>query len=137
MGPHEQLIPYLRAQEGIPFAWGAHDCLTFTNGAWRAMYGHGWADDWLGRYLLNGKPRCREAMILEFGFKTFEEAVDLRLQPAGKYPPRGALVTTTHARRWVTGVALGICVGTHCAFLTDKGLTYLPLEMIKNSWIEK
>lgn len=136
MGTQERLNNYLISQSNISFAWGVNDCLTFTNNAWKAMYGHGWADDWLGRYMTNGKPMCRSQLVKEFGKYSFEEAVDERLQPAGKYPPRGALVTTTHARRWVTGVALGICNGTRGVFLNDQGLIYLPLDLIKNSWIK-
>jgi hypothetical protein len=136
MGPNERLAAYLRACAGVPFAWGSHDCLTFTNGAWHAMYGSGWADDWLGRYMTKGRPMCRSELVKEFGRYDFEAAVDDRLKPAGQYPPRGALVTTEHARRWVTGVALGICVGARSVFLNDQGLIYLPTTLIKNSWID-
>lgn len=136
MGTYERLNAYLESHKDTPFAWGTHDCLTFTNGAWQAMYGQGWADDWLGRYMVNDRPMCRSELIKEFGRYDFESAVDDRLTPAGKYPPRGALVTTTHARRWVTGVALGICVGTRAVFLDDKGFIYLPINLIQNSWIK-
>ena len=50
MGPQERLTAYIRAVEGAPFVWGEHDCLTFTNGAYRAMHGSGWADDWRAGY---------------------------------------------------------------------------------------
>ena len=136
MGTHERLNDYIQSHSDTAFAWGIHDCLTFTNGAWKAMYGHGWADDWLGRYLINDRPMYRSELVKEFCRYDFKSAVDDRLTPSGKYPPRGALVTTTHARRWVTGVALGICVGTRAVFLNDKGLIYLPINLIQNSWIK-
>ena len=36
-----ELNSYLDKMIGIPFEWGVHDCFTFTNGAFRAMYGVG------------------------------------------------------------------------------------------------
>ena len=31
MGPRERLNEYLKRVKGKPFAWGSHDCLTFTS----------------------------------------------------------------------------------------------------------
>ncbi len=55
MGPRESLNRYIDSCRLRGFVWGAHDCLTFTNGAFKAMYGSGWADDWLGEYAEDGK----------------------------------------------------------------------------------
>ena len=46
-----ELNSYLDKMIDIPFEWGVHDCFTFTNGAFRAMYGVGYADDWEGLYM--------------------------------------------------------------------------------------
>jgi len=51
MAVRERLNSYLKDIRGKPFSWGEHDCLTFTNDAFVQMYGSGWADDWLGRYM--------------------------------------------------------------------------------------
>ena len=135
MGPRERLNKYLKRVKGQPFAWGSHDCLTFTNGAYRAMYGSGWADEWLDRYMVGRRPMRRTELKREYKFGDFTLAVDSKLQRCGGIPPLGALVTTKHAQRWVTGVAMGICTGTRAVFLSKEDVLYLPLDAIENSWI--
>lgn len=136
MGPHERLTAYLREVKGREFAWGVHDCLTFTNEGWRRMHGYGWADDWLGRYMDGDAPVGRDALRREFGFDDFAEAVDSRLTRCRHVPPRGALVAAEKGtRRWYTGAALGLCVGLRAAFLSDRGLIYLPVDDIKHAWV--
>ena len=136
MGPREHLNAYLKAVKRKPFVWGQHDCLTFTNDAFRAMYGKGWADDWLNRYMVNGRPMRRNELMREFRHSDFDIAVDKRLQRVDCVPPLGALVTTKKARKWVTGNAMGICAGTKCAFLDKVGVIYLPLDDIDGAWIK-
>ena len=135
MGPREHLNAYLRAVKNKPFVWGQHDCLTFTNDAFTAMYGKGWADDWLNRYMVNERPMRRNELMREFRCSNFNRAVDKRLQRVGCVPPLGALVTTKKARKWVTGSAMGIYAGTKCAFLDKVGVIYLPLDDIDGAWI--
>ena len=135
MGPLERLTAYIRAADGASFVWGEHDCLTFTNGAYRAMYGAGWADDWLGRYMIDNRPMRRRELIGEFGWSNIDAAIDTKLTRVS-HPPRGALVTTKHAQRWVTGVALGICTGTRGVFLGKEGVIYMPTEYIEKAWIK-
>lgn len=129
------LNQYIRACEGRPFEWGVHDCLTFTNGAHKAMFGAGWADDWLGRYMIDGRPMRRDELKREFGFNSVQAAIDLRMTRVHCIPPKGALVTSDHVRRWVTGVALGICVGTRAAFLDKAGVIYLPIDETRDRWV--
>ena len=136
MGPQERLTAYIRGVRDVPFKWGEHDCLTFTNNAYRAMYEAGWADDWLGRYMIDGRPMRRRELMAEFGCATLDEAIDSRMDRIG-FPPRGALVATDQARRWVTGAALGICVGTRGVFLGEQGVIYLPLDAVKKAWSSK
>ena len=134
MGPQERLTSYIRAVAEVPFKWGEHDCLTFTNDAYRAMHGAGWADDWLGRYMIDGVPMRRQQLKAEFGWSNIDAAIDDGMQRVA-FPPRGALVTTKHAQRWITGVALGVCVGTRGVFLGKAGVIYMPLEYIEKAWI--
>ena len=72
MGPRESLNQYINSARNKPFAWGKNDCLTFTNDAFRAIYGKGWADDWLDRYMENEMPIGRKQLEQEFGFKIRE-----------------------------------------------------------------
>lgn len=131
------LNAYLRSVKHKPFEWGVHDCLTFSNGAFKAFHGFGFGDDWLGRYMVDGRLLRRRAMIKEFGFDNFECAVDERLQRYDGVPPKGALVTTKHARVWLLGQAMGICVGNKAAFVTDWGMVYSPLQAVYNCWVPK
>ena len=135
MGPRESLNAYLKSVRAEPFVWGSHDCLTFTNDAFIAMYGNGWADDWLGRYMDGDRVLGRRELKMEFKHSDFHKAVDARLKRIDHVPPLGALVTTKNARRWVTGVAKGVCVGTKAAFLDTVGMIYLPLDDIDASWV--
>lgn len=136
MSSVDNLPEYLKSVKDSPFKWGVFDCLTFTNGAWQEMYGYGWADDWLGRYMTNGQPMRRNQLQEEFGYQTFTKAVDSRLQRVKGIPPRGALVTTRKAKRWAIGNALGISVGLKAAFVSSEGLIYHPIETIDKAWIE-
>jgi hypothetical protein len=125
--------------QDVPFKWGAHDCLTFTNGAWRAMYGAGWADDWQGRYMTTGatglRPMFRRELQSEFGFKSFSEAMAARLTPVSGVPPRGALVITSDRAGWFIGGALGICTGTNGAFLGSDGIEYATADKFTGAWV--
>lgn len=138
MGPKERLNQYLERMNDTPFEWGVHDCLTFTNGAFAAYWGVGYADDWAQRYMTNGRPMRRDEMRREFGFGSIKAALDRRLQPCGA-AIYGALVTTPKSQHWVTGVALGISVGSRCIFLGREGLMQLNSEDANGAWcpIEK
>jgi len=135
MGMRESLNSYLSWASDKPFEWGKHDCLTFTNNAFHAMYGEGWADDWLDRYMKDGVPMRRDQLRKEFGFSSFISAVDARLQRVKHIPPLGGLVLTKRAQRWVIGGAMGICTGAKAVFLSKEGMIYLPLDYIHQAWV--
>ena len=137
MGTRESLNAYLKDVRDKPFEWGVHDCLTFTNNAFHAMYGEGWADDWLGRYMVDGRAMRRRELIEEFCRTNFIKAVDERLTRINHIPPLGSLVTTKQSQRWVIGVAMGICTGTKAVFLSKQGVLYLPLDAIEQAWIKQ
>jgi hypothetical protein len=137
MGPRERLNAYIKAVSSREFVWGQHDCLTFTNDAFSAMYGAGWADDWLGRYMDGKRILGRKELKAEFGFGDFNKAVDSKLMQIDHVPPLGALVTTKKARKWVTGVAMGICTGSKVAFLDKVGVVHLPIDDIDRAWIKR
>jgi len=137
MGQRDSLNSYLKEVSDKPFEWGVHDCLTFTNDAFHAMYEEGWADDWLGRYMINGRAMRKTELIREFKMTDFTKAVDQKLTRINHVPPLGALVTTKQAQRWITGVAMGICTGTKAVFLSKQGLIYLPLDAIEQAWVKE
>jgi hypothetical protein len=137
MGQRESLNDYLKSVKDKSFEWGKHDCLTFTNNAFKAMYGEGWADDWLGRYMEGSRIFRRDELRKEFGFSTFTCAVDNKLSRINHIPPLGALITTKKAQRWVIGVAMGICTGTKAVFLSKEGMLYLPLDYIHQAWVKE
>jgi len=83
---------YLRNYPCEPLVPGENDCLTFTDGAWRAMHGYGWATDWIGQYASQGRFLGRHALIEAFGFKSILDAIDARLCRVAHVPPFGALV---------------------------------------------
>jgi hypothetical protein len=129
------LNAYVRAHRHTPFKWGVWDCLIFTNGAWRAMHGRGWADDWLGRYMAEGEPKHRHAIQREYGFKTLPDAIDSKLTRFDDVPPRGALVCR---RTWRApfGYALGIANGHTAIFTSETGLVQTDISDISGAWVE-
>ena len=131
----EALNYYIAARRNHGFQWHTNDCFMFTNGAFRAMYGVGFADDWIGKYTKDGLYLKRDQLRAVFKVQNLEEALDAKLQRIHYVPPRGALVTTKATRRWVLGEALGICVGSSAVFLGEKSLISLPVEQITNSWV--
>ena len=135
MGPKDRLNTYISNVADLPFEWGVHDCFTFTNGAFRAMYGKGYADDWVGRYMLNnGQPKHSKSMMREFRASNLHEGLSKKLRTATGAPP-GCLVTTKKNQRWVTGAALGISLGSRAVFLSRDGLIKLNIEDIESAWV--
>ena len=129
-------MQYLRDYEerSGPFVAGENDCLTFTEGAWIAMHGHGWATDWVGKYASNGRFIGRKRLIKENGFDNFLDAIDHRLKRVEYAPPFGALVAAPG--RGVFGYGLGICTGHHAAVIGPNGLCRVGIEMITAAWVE-
>ena len=137
MGPQERLNDYIRRVRNTPFKWGKHDCLIFSNTAFKHYHGFGYADDWVGEYMNGDDPILPSVMRAKFGAQTFDEAVEQRLDPIGYIPQRGALVATKKVERWLIGYGLGICVGTKAAFLSRGGVVYSPLDDIDKAWMPK
>lgn len=139
MGPRENLNRYLRIVADKPFKYGEHDCVRFTNEAWRVMYGEGWADDWIGRYdretPFGVRVKRPDDLRKEFGFNTFDDAADARLTRVQGVPPLGALVATKDVTTWMIGYALGVCVGAKCAFLSERGVLYRPVTDVTRAWV--
>lgn len=132
----EALNQYIRKVRNVPFQWHVNDCFIFTNNAFRAMYGEGWADDWVGKYTKNGLYLKRDELRQEFKANTLEEGIDRKLKRIDYIPPKGSLVTTNKVRRWVIGEALGISIGTKAIFLGEKGIISMQIDFITNAWVK-
>ena len=132
----DALQDYLKEVAGRPFAWGTHDCLTFTNEAWHRMHGHGFADDWIGRYMgRTGRPLSRRTLIQAFGHLTLDKALDARLSRCESVPPRGALVVARANRNRSFDYAMGIANGEKAAFLLAAGVVYLDIDRVAGGWV--
>ena len=136
-GWEERLNNYIDSVRHDSFAWGIHDCFTFTNEAVRAMTGEGYGDDWAGRYLTKtGKPRTLRMMQAEYDFGTLAGALDSRLERlCGPSYPRGSIVTCRGlAENNTTGHALGISVGAKSVFVGADGLQFIPSDLCERGW---
>ena len=132
----DALNDYISKVRNVPFQWHTNDCFMFTNNAFRAMYGEGWADDWVGKYTNNGMYLKRDELRKVFKANTLEEAIDRKMKRIDYIPPKGALVTTDKARRWVIGEAMGIAIGTKAIFLSEKGVISQQIDFITNAWVK-
>ena len=131
----DMLNKYIKEVKNKPFQWFEHDCLTFTNNAFKQMYGKGWADDWLSKYHKDGEPFKRDKLRKIFNAQTIQDAIDQKLQRINFVPPKGSLVLTDKARQWVIGKAMGISIGNDAIFVSDHGLIAMPIEYITDSWV--
>lgn len=133
-----RLSDYIEGVRNQPFAWGLHDCFTFTNEAVRAMTGKGYGDDWAGRYLTKtGKPRSLRSMQREYGVKSLTDALDSRFDRlSGPTYPRGSIVTCEGlSEKSTTGQALGVSLGARAAFVCRDGLQFIPTDHCERGWI--
>lgn len=129
------LASYIKGQHGKRFELGKHDCFTFTNGAWAAMYGTGYADDIMGQYTALGRKGIGQMLLSRYGHADIRECFDAHLNRVTHQPPRGAVVSCSRIGRWITGTALGVAVGVRAAFVADVGVIYLPISDIDGAWV--
>lgn len=137
MGSGASLNQYIRSVRHVPFEWGVHDCLTFSNAAFKAYHGFGYADDWIGQYMSGEDPMLPSVLKRKFKHESFDEAVAGRLREVEGIPPKGALVATRRAERWLIGYALGISMGTSAAFLSRRGVVYSLFEDVDKAWLPR
>jgi len=137
MGQRERLNDYLESVRNVNFQWGKFDCLIFTNNAFKAMYGEGWADDWLGRYMDGDRFISRSELRKEYKHSTFVPAVDKKLTRIDYVPPLGALVASDIEQRFAIGYVLGVSVGSKVCYVGKSGLVWRPFETVTYSWIKQ
>lgn len=137
MGSYSQLNQYLREQNNKVFQLGKHDCFTFTNGAWEALYGEGYADGLIGKYDSLGPKSFKRLLVENYGQEDIVSCLDEHMRKVQGFPPKGCLVITSSLGRWITGKALGISMGARCAFVADKGLRYIPTSEVEEAWLNE
>ena len=133
----DALNNYIHQVKSNGFQWHTNDCVMFTNNAFKAMYGVGWADDWIGAYTKDGLYMKANELRKAFAANTLTEAIDKKLKRIDYVPPRGALITTKAAQNWVIDEALGIAVGSKGVFLGKKSVISVPIEDINNAWVKE
>lgn len=137
MGPRERLNDYLDSVRDKAFEWGKFDCLIFTNNAFKAMYGQGWADDWLNRYMDGTRVLRRSELRKEYKHSTLIPAIDKKLQRIDFVPPLGALLASDREIRFNIGYVLGVSVGTKACYLGKNGLIWKPFETVNYAWVKQ
>lgn len=141
MGQEDQQIKrlhaFLREVGGRPFQWGVWDCLIFSNQAFIAMHGEGWADDLLYRYIDGGKLLTRSQIRREYGYHSVDDMLADRLAQTYNVPPRGALVVGGSGvlESGYLGFGFGLAIGSSAAFLSASGVVYYPIETIDSAWV--
>jgi hypothetical protein len=100
------------------------------------MYGVGYADDWIGRYMNGSSPKNSRSMMKEFKASTLSAGLSTKLIKVDQ-PVLGCLVTTSKNQRWVTGAALGVSVGSRAIFLAKDGLMKINIEDVESAWVLK
>lgn len=117
---------YVEQSRRAPFAWGTHDCVTFTCGWFRLMTGRDAFAPFRGKYATENE--AHRLMI----------ANDVHgMEEAGRFlfgePRKG----NAHLQRgdlvYAEG-ALGICVGAKSVFLNEEGLTFLRHDKLELGW---
>lgn len=123
------LIAYLDAVERVPFKWGSHDCLTFTNEAVRIQRGRGWADEWLDDYS-NPKAallKYRREQLKRDDYQTIIDVADDRLcRQSTLHPSFGSVVA--RPAYGPLGWVFGVVGHGRSFFVGDAGLEVLDLR---------
>jgi len=131
-----RLAEYVAEHASRPPEIGVHDCLTFANGAARAMTGKGFADDWIGHYLDERAVLVPRAVLQEvFGYRRLHLALSARL-PRVERAVRGAIVGTHRAAYPSLGtrLALGVSVGNALAYVGTDGLAMVKPTEFDYAW---
>ena len=96
----DALNEYIRKVRNIPFQWHVNDCFMFTNNAYKAMYGEGWAEDWEGKYTKGGMYLKRDALRKTFNAQTLEEAIDTKLTRIDLTSASGTFRLSSNQQSW-------------------------------------
>ena len=110
------------------FKWGEHDCVLFAAGVVERLTGIDHAAAWRGTY--TDEIGAYRKLRTEGGMFS---AVSARLGNSVQkfHAQRGDVVAFDTAKN---RPALGICIGTHCAFAGKEGLSFVKLGECIQAW---
>lgn len=124
----QRLARMIAAGSDRAFAWGVHDCATWSADVVADLTGApSMADAWRGRY---GTARGADLLIAGMGFASLAAAVTARLGPplpGPRFAQRGDVLLHQDG-------AIGICVGAGGAFVGADGLAVRPIADCQAAW---
>lgn len=119
----ERLIRYIDAKRNEQFAWGVHDCCTFTAGGVAAMGGPDYFEEFRGTYF--SKQSAADA-IKKRGYGSLYGLLVKKFgQPSVRAAFGCVLYTIT-----IDGPTIGLCGDGRGIFVSQCGLIELPLHNI-------
>ena len=125
---------YIAAARARPFQWGVNDCCLFACKAIEAMTGVNPGGWFLGRY--RSAIAARHA-LRQFAGGGLVEAVErlARGHAKAEVPPLSAQRGDLCLAGSLDGLdGLGICLGSRAAFMTPRGLVFVPMARVKRAW---
>lgn len=146
----ERLEVYLRASRALPFAWGAHDCVTFAFGAVEAMTGVAHVAAYRGRYdgavgaarcLIEDGPELPRVSVMADDAESERVRLSALLQagvcrrlgdplPSPRLAQRGDIAVFPQPE----GDTLAVVTGSTMAIVTPAGLYHVPLAHATVAW---
>ena len=125
---------YINENRNKDFDVGIHDCFTFTNGAWNAMHGKGYADKFIGKYCNLNDVEISKVLFNLYGHIRIKCCINKLLKPINGVPPKGALVAMIN-KHGFDNYGLGVCMGVNSVFVGKKDLVFYPTSKIDGAWI--
>lgn len=109
-----------------PFSWGTHDCATWAAAVVLALTGRDLGATWRGSY---STVRGAMAAVKKRGGDDLCDAVTLELGA-----PLTDILLARRGDIVSDGSALGVCVGSHAAFLGSNGLVFQRMARCNMAW---
>lgn len=122
------LDAYVERHRCMPFAWGVHDCCQFPRGAIKAITRRDPSKGWrLGRY--RTARGAAKVLVRLGGIENLPDRAGLVEIPVAR-AGRGDVMLCRNDGR----LALGVCIGQHCAAPGATGLVFVPALECLRAW---
>lgn len=123
----EILAKQIEAARSRPFVWGEHDCALFAANVVKAMTGQDFTKEFIGKYKTAAgatKLIAKNGGLENIATQFLGESMPIY------FAGRGDVVLVI-----LEGIeSLGICIGTHCAFVGLEKMEFLPLTDCEKAW---